>query len=159
MNYQISSLNADNFSHLFGLDDESLARHQARRMQVTAQPGFPCRVTLEDVSVGESVLLTNYQHLPADSPYRSSHAIFVTEGAKTCPPIINEIPEQLKLRLLSIRAFSGDGMMVDADVVNGDDCESVIRRLLAIKGVDFLHIHNAKQGCYAARVDKIQTAG
>jgi hypothetical protein len=158
LNYQISPLNADNFSHLFGLDDESLARHQARRMQVTAHPGFPCRVMLEDASVGESVLLTNYQHLPVDSPYRSSHAIFVRERVPSCLPIINEIPEQLKLRLLSIRAFSGDGMMVDADVVNGDDCESVIRRLLAIQGVDFLHIHNAKQGCYAARVDKIQTA-
>lgn len=155
MNYKISPLKADDFSHLFGLDDESLARHQAKRMQVTAQPGFPCRVTLEDASIGESVLLLNYQHLPVDSPYRSSHAIFVREGAETCPSIINEIPEQLKLRLLSIRAFSADGTMLDADVVNGNDCEPVIRRLLAIQGVDYLHIHNAKRGCYAARVARV----
>jgi hypothetical protein len=58
---------------------------------------------------------------------------------------------------LSIRAFSADGMMVDADVVDGNDCESLIRKLLTIQSVDYLHIHNAKRGCYAARVDKIQT--
>jgi hypothetical protein len=157
LNYQINPLNADDFSHLFGLDDESLARHHARRIQVTTKPGYPCRVTLEDASVGESVLLLNYQHLPAASPYRSSHAIFVRERVPSCLPIINEIPEQLKLRLLSIRAFSADGMMVDADVVDGNDCESLIRKLLTIQSVDYLHIHNAKRGCYAARVDKIQT--
>ena len=154
MNYQISALSADEFSHLVGLDDETLAKHGARRMRVDAKPGFPCRVTLEDADIGESVLLVNFEHLPVDSPYRSSHAIFVREGATTCPPIVNEIPEQLRLRLLSIRAFTSDGMMVDADVVHGIDCEPVINALLGTPTVEYLHIHNAKPGCYAARVDK-----
>jgi hypothetical protein len=154
MNYQISALNGDEFSHLVGLDDETLAKHGARRMRVNIKPGFPCRVTLEDADIGESVLLLNFQHLPVDSPYRSSHAIFVREGATACPPIVNEIPEQLRLRLLSIRAFTSDGMMVDADVVHGIDCEPVIKKLLGNPTVEYLHVHNAKPGCYAARVDK-----
>ena len=155
MRFQISALRADEFSHLFGLDDESLAKNRARRMKVDSKPGYPCRVTLEDADIGESVLLLNYEHLAVDSPYRSTHAIFVREGATTCPPIVNKIPEQLRIRLLSIRAFDADGMMVEADVVPGQESEPVIRRLLKDPKVDYLHIHNAKPGCYAARVDRL----
>ena len=155
MDFQISALNADEFRHLYGLDEEALARNAARRMPVTANPGFPCRVTLEDADIGESVLLVNHEHLAVDTPYRSSHAIFVREGAATCEPFVNQIPEQLKIRLLSIRAFDEDGMMIDADVVHGKASEPLIRRLLDDDNVEFLHIHNAKPGCYAARVDKL----
>lgn len=155
MGFEISPLNADEFSHLFGLDDTLLSRHQARRMQVDTKPGYPCRVTLEDAEIGESVLLLNYEHLAVDTPYRSTHAIFVREGASTCSPIANRIPEQLRIRLLSIRAFSAGGMMVNADVVHGAESGPVIRRLLDDQRVDYLHIHNAKPGCYAARVDRL----
>lgn len=155
MRFQVSALRANQFRHLFGLDDESLARHGARRMTVDVKPGYPCRVTLEDAEPGESVLLVNYEHLAVITPYRSTHAVFVREGATTCPPITNRIPEQLTIRLLSIRAFDADGMMVDADVVHGKKSEPVIRRLLDDPRVDYLHIHNAKPGCYAARVDRL----
>ena len=155
MEFQISALRANDFSHLFGLDDESLARNRARRMKVDSKPGYPCRVTLEDADIGESVLLLNYEHLAVDTPYRSTDAIFVREGATTCPPIINQIPEQLRIRLLSIRAFDADGMMVDADVVHGNESATIIQRLLDDQRVDYLHLHNAKPGCYAARVDRL----
>lgn len=155
MGFQISALSEDEFNHLVGLDDESLAEYGARRMTVDSKPGYPCRVTLEDAEPGESVLLVNYEHLAVDTPYRSSHAVFVREGATTCSPIANRIPEQLRIRLLSIRAFDADGMMVDADVVHGQESEPVIRRLLNDRRVDYLHIHNAKPGCYAARVDRL----
>jgi len=155
MEFQISALSADEFRHLFGLDDESLAKNGARRMKVDLTPGYPCRVTLEDAGIGESVLLLNYEHLAVDTPYRSTHAIFVREGVSTCSPIVNRVPEQLRLRLLSIRAFDADGMMVNADVVHGKESEAVIRRLLDDQRVDYLHIHNAKPGCYAARADRL----
>lgn len=155
MGFQISALNAEEFSHLLGLDDETLAKNGARRMTVDLKPGYPCRVTLEDAEIGESVLLVNFEHLNVDTPYRSSHAIFIREHATTCPPIANRIPEQLLIRLLSIRAFDSDGMMVNADVVHGREAEPVIRTLLNDSGVEYLHIHNAKPGCYAARVDRL----
>lgn len=156
MEFQISALRVGQFSHLFGLDDESLAKNRARRMKVDSKPGYPCRVTLEDADIGESVLLLNYEHLAVDTPYRSTHAIFVREGASTCSPIVNRIPEQLWIRLLSIRAFDADGMMVNAAVAQGKESEPVIRRLLDDQRVDYLHIHNAKPGCYAARVDRVR---
>ena len=155
MDFEISALEKDEFSHLFGLDDETLAKHGARRMKVDSNPGYPCRVTLKDAEIGETVLLLNYEHLAVDTAYRSSHAIFVREGASTRSPIVNQIPDQLKSRLLSIRAFDADGMMVDADVVDGTGCEPLIQRMLDDRRVDYLHIHNARRGCYAARVDRV----
>ena len=154
MGYQISALHEDEFSHLFGKDEESLATAGVRRMTVDAKPGYPCRVSLEDVEIGETVLLFNYEHLPTDSPYRSSHAIFVKERATRAELATNEVPESLRLRLLSVRAFDSDDMMIDADVVPGDAIEAVIERMLANDEVSFLHLHNAKRGCYAARVDR-----
>ena len=82
MNFQISGLHERHFQHLFGQTSEVLAKHGVERITVDSRPGYPCRVSLKDVNIGETVLLMNYKHLPALSPYRSSHAIFVMEGAK-----------------------------------------------------------------------------
>jgi hypothetical protein len=123
-------------------------------MTVDEKPGFPCRVSLEDAEIGETVLLLNYEHQAAASPYRSQHAIFVREGAEMARPGINEVPESLKLRLLSLRAFDDDGMMVAAEVVHGREVEGVIREMLSDRKASYVHIHNAKRGCYAARADR-----
>ncbi|HTU62781.1 MAG TPA: DUF1203 domain-containing protein, partial [Polyangiales bacterium] len=77
MSFRISGLPAQPFAALFALSDQELAARDIIRMTVDRQPGFPCRVSLEDADPGESVLLLNYEHLPVASPYRSRHAIFV----------------------------------------------------------------------------------
>lgn len=154
MDFTISALDAKQFSHLFELDESQLASLDIRRMEVNAHPGFPCRVSLEDAQIGERVLLLNYEHLPAASPYRSRHAIFVRESVATAQTKTNEIPQSLRIRLLSIRAFNDVGMMVDADVVHGREAVPVIKNMLSSPSTSYLHIHNAKPGCYAARVDR-----
>jgi hypothetical protein len=78
----------------------------------------------------------------------------VREFADEAHMAVNEIPPVLRRRLLSLRAFNKDGMLVDADVVDGSDVESLIERMFAKPGVDYLHVHNAKPGCFAARVDR-----
>ena len=155
MSFQISALPAEPFRHLFGQPDHTLAAHGATRYTVDRKPGFPCRVSLQDAGIGESVLLVNYEHLPGTSPYRSRYAIYVREHATQAHPRVNEVPEQLRLRLLSVRAFDERAMLVGADVVDGREVEGVIERLLADPRVAFLHLHNAKPGCYAARVDRV----
>ncbi|MGI9270509.1 MAG: DUF1203 domain-containing protein [Woeseiaceae bacterium] len=152
MDYQISSLSSDEFSHLFSLDDQALSGLNVVRMTVTDKPGFPCRVTLEDAEVGESVLLLNYEHQSAASPYRSSHAIFVRENATEGITYENEIPEQLRLRSLSIRSFDAAGMMVNAEVCEGSELEAVIERMLGDSSAAYLHLHTAARGCYLARI-------
>ena len=154
MDYQISSLNAGDFSHLFGLDDDALAMQNVQRMTVTEKPGFPCRATLQDAEIGESVLLLNYEHQAASSPYRSSHAIFVRESASGSACYDNKIPQQLLVRNLSVRSFDAAGMMVDADTCSGEELEAMIDRLFADAAADYMHVHTAARGCYLARVDR-----
>ena len=154
MSFRISGLPLTDFAPLLGRPDAELAQHGAIRMQVDRRPGFPCRVSLRDAEPGETVLLLNYEHLSVATPYRSRHAIFVRENAEEVHPEIDEIPESLRIRLLSLRAFDRAGMLRDADVVQGSDLAAAIERMLAQPEVEYLHLHNAKPGCFAARVDR-----
>lgn len=154
MNYEIQSLELEAFRHLCGLDEQSLARSGVQRATATESPGYPCRVTLEDAQMGESVLLLNYQHQPAATPYQSAHAIFVRENARASARFSDEIPDVLRIRKLSVRAFDASGMMVDADTCHGTDLEALIRRLFGNASADYLHVHNAARGCYLARVNR-----
>ena len=150
MDFQISPLNIEKFSHLFGQDCHSLSKQGVQRVVADSNPGYPCRVSLQDAKVGESVLLMNYEHQPMPTPFRSSHAIYVREKADSAKPGKNKIPEALRHRFLSVRAFDAAGMIIDADVIGGKRVEYLIERMLANECVDYLHIHNAKLGCYLA---------
>ena len=153
--FRISGLSAEPFRHLYGLSDEALAAAGARRFVVDAKPGFPDRVEVRDGEPGETMLLVNFTHQPADSPYRASHAIFVREGAETAFEATDEIPEVLRIRTLSVRAFDNGGDMLDADLVDGGELAGVIGKMFANSAIDYLQLHYAKRGCYAARVDRI----
>ncbi|HVY82846.1 MAG TPA: DUF1203 domain-containing protein [Steroidobacteraceae bacterium] len=154
MNFRVSGLPLAPFQPLFALSDAQLAERHIIR-QVADRPGaFPCRVSLRDAEVGERLLLLSYEHLPVATPFRSRHAIFVRESATEAHPDVNELPEMLARRLLSIRAFDDAGTMLDADVVPGNEAVPVIRRLLGEAKVAYLHAHNAKHGCFFARIDR-----
>jgi len=154
MDFQISALNIDQFSHLFGQDRETLSKQGVQRIIVDSNPGFPCRVSLQDAEVGENVLLMNYEHQPMPTPFRSSHAIYVREGANQAKPEKNQVPKMFRHRLLSVRAFDDCGMMIEAEVIDGESLESLIKQMLANESIEYLHIHNAKLGCYAALVQR-----
>lgn len=154
MDFQISGLPLAEFRPLFALTDSELAERGFARRVADANPGFPCRVSLEDAQVGERLLLLNYEHLPVASPYRSRHAIFVREKATEARPCRNEVPTVLTRRLLSVRAYDEAGMMLAADVVPGTDLANVIEIMFVDPAVTYLHVHNAKPGCFAARVDR-----
>jgi len=154
MDYRITGLDPREFVHLVPLDDAALARVRAVRRVCDSRPGFPCRVSLEDARPGERVLLVNYEHLPVDSPYRASHAIYVREGATRPFDAVNELPEALATRLLSLRAIDAKGHIVDADLAEGDAIEPLIRRLLGNDQVAYVHAHFARRGCFAARIDR-----
>jgi hypothetical protein len=154
VSFRISGLPLAPFAPLFSLSDQELATRQIVRRIADRRPGFPCRVSLQDAEPGESLLLLNYEHQPAGSPYRSSHAIYVREQATEARPTINEVPEVIRVRLLSVRSFDAAGMMIEADVAPGDEIAPVIERLLGDPRTSYLHLHNAKAGCFAARVDR-----
>ena len=154
MRFRISALPQDEFAPLFALDDAQLLARGAKRYVATRTPGFPCRVSLQDASVGESLVLVPYTHQSADSPYKSSGPIFVRESARQASLRVDEVPEQLRLRLLSVRAYDAGALMADADVVEGQVLESVVERLFSDPTVAYLHVHYARPGCYACRIDR-----
>ena len=154
MPFRITGLPPDPFRHLFGLPDDVLARHNAHR--VTAREGdrLPDRIELRDARPGESLLLVNYAHQPADTPFRASHAIFVREGASEACDVVDTVPDSMRSRVLSLRAFDDAHMMVEAELVDGSGAEAAIERLFAIPGVAYLQAHYALRGCYAARIER-----
>jgi hypothetical protein len=154
MSFRISGLDPAPFRPLFGLADEELARLNVRRYVVDAKPGFPDRIEMRDLEPGETALLLNYVHQPAETPYKASHAIFVREGAESRYEAVDEIPEAIRTRTISLRAFDDAGEMLDADLVEGRDIEPLIARYLADPRVCYLHAHYAKRGCYAGRIER-----
>ena len=155
MSFRVTGLSADPFLHLYGLPDQELAAKGVKRYVVDKAPGFPDRVEMRDLNPGETALLLHFTHQPAETPYRSSHAIFVREGAKTAYQAVDEIPDVFRVRLLSLRAFDAKHMMVDADVVDGSDAREVIEQFLAKPEIAYIHAHYAKRGCYAGRIDRV----
>ena len=154
MTYRVTGLNPMPFRPLFGLGDEELATHGAVRMTVSS-PSFPCRVSLTDREIGETVLLLNHVSHDVANPYRSSHAIFVTESDEDAAEYVNRVPPVFEKRILSLRAFDADGMMVDAALAQPGEADAVIRRLLENEWIDHIDAHNAIRGCFSARIDRM----
>jgi hypothetical protein len=152
MSFRFVALPAGRFEPLFAQSDAELEAIGARRMLADEKPGFPCRVSLADAEVGETVLLLPFTHHDVASPYRASGPIFVRQGVPTASPAAGEIPAMLRQRLLSVRGYDGAGMMLGADVVNGSELETTVHRFLADPAIAYLHVHNAKPGCFNCSV-------
>lgn len=153
MSFRVRGLSPDIFRGHFAMSDAVLRTLGARRV-VADGDGFPCRVSLAHAKVGEELLLLNYEHQPGASPYRSRHAIYVARGSTEAFDQVDVVPEVIRTRLVSVRAFDRDHMIVDADVAEGKDAAALFERLLANPETEYLHVHNAKRGCYSARVER-----
>jgi hypothetical protein len=154
MAFRITGLSPEPFLPLAGLSDEALRARGVLRCVVDASPGYPDRIELRDAAIGETVLLLNYEHQPADTPFRASHAIYVREGATARASVVDAVPAALWQRPLSLRGFDAAGMLRAADLAEGDAIAPAIGRLLADPAIAYLHAHYARPGCYAARVDR-----
>ncbi|HXV00393.1 MAG TPA: DUF1203 domain-containing protein [Caulobacteraceae bacterium] len=155
MAYSITGLPVAPFRPLFGLPDAELAARHIVRVFADAPASYPCRVLLEDAKPGESLLLLNHEYQTARSPYRGRHAIFVNEAALVAARFEDEVPAILSGRkAISLRAFDGEGMMIDADLVPGPAVEATILRLFGNPATAYVHAHNPARGCFAARIDR-----
>jgi hypothetical protein len=154
MSFRIIGLPAERFTHLFALSDAELAREGAVRRTADARtPGYPCRVSLTDSKPGDELILVNYEHHAVDSPYRMRFAIYVRQGEETFDKV-DEVPQQLRIRSLAVRAFDADGMMTGWELLEGRGLETAIERLFDNPDAAYLHVHYAAPGCYAARVER-----
>lgn len=154
MAFHIRGLEPEQFEPLYGLSEEDLAAQGVIRCPVDETPGFPDRVSMTDLQIGDVALLLNYEHLPVTSPYRSRHAIFVKEGATVPYDATDEVPEVMSSRILSLRAIDAKGHIIDAGLAQGAEIEATIRMFLGNPAVDYIHAHFAQRGCFAARIDR-----
>ena len=151
MNFRTRGLEAGQFSHLFALSESELAAQGALRK--IADGPCPCRVSLTDATPGDEVVLVNYEHHAVASPYRMRFAIYVRQGEKTFNAV-DVVPDQLRRRTLAVRGFDDEAMMTGWEVIEGIWLEEAIERRFADPRTDYLHIHFAAPGCYAARVER-----
>jgi len=155
MSFQLVGLPFEPFAPLFSLPEQALSDLNARRVTATAKPGFPCRVSLVDAEIGEELILLPYSHQPASSPYRSSGPIFVRKAAQQCKLDPGVVPDYVGLRQMSVRAYDSAHMMTDATVCEGKDVAATLRGMFDDSKVSYIHLHNAKRGCFSCRVDRV----
>ena len=155
MDYRITGLAAEQFAELQQASDDELCRRGVERRIVETPNSAPCRISLQDAAVGEEVLLFSFPHQAADSPYAATGPIFIRRAATRAFDGINLIPDQQRSRLLSVRAYDDADHIVDAEVKPGAELESLIETFFADPQVRYLHVHNARRGCYACRVDRV----
>jgi hypothetical protein len=122
------------------------------RQVADAPHSYPCRRCLTDAQPGETLLLVSYDPWTVDSPYRQPGPVFVHEQCPTA--VVDDLPEQQRRRLLSLRGFDADGMSTVAEVVAGAEAQARLEQVLADPGTAFVHLHNAGPGCFAVRVDR-----
>ncbi|MCJ0743728.1 DUF1203 domain-containing protein [Pedobacter montanisoli] len=154
MNFRLKSLDDMEFAHIFELDNLELAKINAKRIIVDKFPGFPCRVSLQDAELGEEVILLPYQYYKINSPYRASGPIFIRKVGKTANLDINEVPKMFDHRLLSLRGYDKNGIMKNASVIEGQNLREKIIQTFENEDIDYIHIHNAKPGCYNCMVER-----
>ena len=155
MNFRLHALPSAPFQPLFELDEAGLAALGARRMTADAPHSAPCRISLADAAPGERLILLNHRHLDApSSPYRSEGPVFVREAAVQASPALGEIPDMIVRRLLSVRLYDADWMMLDAEVVEGADLATLLPDWLERPGAAVVHLHTARRGCFMAAVTR-----
>lgn len=155
MTFQVHALSEIAFARLFEMSDQDLAGINVRRETVLTNPGTLCRVSLADETVGETVILANYQHQPGANPYQASHAIYVRQSMVQARPERDVLPDVLFSRVISVRMFDADHVMIDADIVDGRDLTERIPVCFQNQAVPYIHLHRAKPGCFAAHVTKV----
>lgn len=149
MSFRLSGIDPSPYASLFGLPDEALSRLGAARCVADSASGYPCRASLEDARVGDELLLLTHEHQPAGSPYRASGPIFVRRDASQAVLAPGIVPPYVRNRLISLRAYDAAHWMVDASVHDGPDVAAELRRMLADPAVTYVHLHNARRGCFS----------
>ena len=156
MTFQISGLDPQPFTHLFSLDDKELATLGIDRHIANEAFAYPCRVRLDDAEIGEELLLLNFAHLENATAYQAKGPIFVSRKAREARVFVDELPPMLSHahRLFSVRAFDNTDRMIDAEVACGVQLQALLENFLRNPQVSYLHVHFARRGCFAARVDR-----
>lgn len=152
--FRLVGLDHRPFEPLFALSDAELRAIDAERRIATADLRLPCRIGLQDARAGDELLLLPWEHQPARSPYRASGPIFVRRGARQRRLAPGEVPPYVGSRLISVRGYDAAHCIVEAVVCEGVDTACEITKLFASAAVAYIHLHNARRGCFSCAVER-----
>ncbi|MBL4643488.1 MAG: DUF1203 domain-containing protein [Flavobacteriaceae bacterium] len=154
INFKISAI-ANTYNPLFELTSEELSEKNMVKMLVDANPGFPCRVSLEDAEIGEKVLLLPLEYHKTTSPYKASGPVFIRKNAVKVDLAVNEIPAMLYKRQQTLRVYNTNGMMIAAKSPSADALRNEIETLLKNPKASYIQVHNTNPGCYNCQINRI----
>lgn len=152
--FQMIALSYEPFAPLFALSDEELHVQGMARVRATKKPSFPCRVSLADAEIGDELLLLSYEHQPAQSPYRASGPIYIRRDAQPAALPVDVLTPYVTTRLISLRAYDAAHCIVSANVHEGSAVAGEIQQQFENAEVAYIHLHNARRGCFFGRVNR-----
>jgi len=113
----------------------------------------PCRRCLRNAETGDALILAPYDPFTLETPYAGEGPVFVhAEGCSAHRLLPGAVSEQVFGRVLSVRAYDAEAMLLNAEVMAGEQLAARAPALLETPG-SFLHVHFAGPGCFAFRVD------
>lgn len=155
VNFQITNIPSNEIQHLLNSKTINANIPNVRKMIVDEKPGYPCRLSLEDANIGEEVLLFTYEHHNVRSPYQASGPVFIRTSAKEANLSQNEIPLMLHHRLLSLRIYDENAMMIDARTIEGKKLEETIQDIFSSDATKYIQVHNSSPGCYNCQINRV----
>jgi hypothetical protein len=152
--FQLHGLEPSSLLPLFELDEQALRGMGAVRRIADESPGYPCRISLQDADVGDELLLLHHLHHDVPSPYRSGGPVFIRRKARQARLAVDEVPPSILRRLMSLRAYDAAHMMIRGDVCEGAQAGAVLGQFFDDPKVQTVHLHHARQGCFACRATR-----
>jgi len=124
--------------------------------RLDAQDSYPCRHCLREATAAHGMLLLSHQAPKPKSVYGHATAIFLC--AQECQRFDapDTVPDIVRNRHVSLRAFDAQGMMLyDAnELVPGSGHDAAIRRILGRDDVAYVNAHTAKAGCLLCHIER-----
>jgi hypothetical protein len=123
-------------------------------LMTAESPGSsPCRHCLRWAQPGERVILFPYSAIPSGHPYAETGPIFV--HAENCQRYgrIDEYPAEFRNDRV-FRAYDSNYNLMDAQVVDGSEPETVIERLFQNADAAFVDVRSVTHGCFTFRVQR-----
>jgi hypothetical protein len=133
------------------------ANGQAPERAVSDGDGNPCRHCLQNIGVGEPMLILAYRPFPAPQPYAEQGPIFLHAeacpryaGKTALPPIFEGVPDVI------VRGYGRDDRIVygTGRVVAMAEVPARAAELLARDDIAYLHVRSARNNCYQCRIER-----
>lgn len=156
MTYRIRGLDPAQFADRFAMEPGALPASLSQRLTAGPDGRYPCRVSLEDAAPGEEILVTNFTNHAVDTPYRSTFAIYVRRDADRPAEFVDDLPPVLCARPIALRGYTAAGLLHRASLALEGDVDPAIRDLLKGEDIAYIDAHNAKHGCFAARIERYE---